>query len=313
MRIGFIFISIGSTSGGDITSGSGNLPVPHLTAEHSSRRQDRVERYLKALETWFQQHSGVLVAFSGGVDSSLVAFLARKYLGRDRVQALISASPSLKVSDLEAAKSFARTNDIALKVIVTSEIENPDYFENPRNRCYFCKHTLYDHLQDSLGENPGWSILNGTNSDDLGDYRPGLQAAKEFKVYSPLADCGIDKETVRKIAEHFSLSCWDKPASPCLASRVPYGQRVTTEKLKQIELAEDYLTAAGFTINRVRHYGKLARIEAPLADLDALRGMYTELAKKFSEIGFEQIEIDAEGFVSGKLNHVDINPLPMGN
>ena len=263
-----------------------------------------MESYLEKLEGWFQQHTGALVAFSGGVDSSLVAFLARRYLGRDRVLALISASPSLKVSDLEDARSFARNNDIPLKIIMTREIENPDYFENPKNRCYFCKHSLYDHLVDQRKETPGWSILNGTNLDDLGDYRPGLKAADEFKVHSPLADCGIDKTRVRELAELFALSCWDKPASPCLASRVPYGQQVTVEKLKQVEHAENYLSAQGFKTNRVRHYGELARIEVPLADLNTLKGMHTELANKFSEIGFETIEIDAEGFISGKLNQI---------
>lgn len=265
--------------------------------------------YLKALKLWFQQHSGALVAFSGGVDSSLVAFLARKYLGKDGMRALISASPSLKVSDLEAAENFARINDIPLEVIMTREIENPNYFENPRNRCYFCKHSLYDHLSEWLKENPGWSILNGTNADDLSDYRPGLQAAKEFKVYSPLADCGMDKETVRRLAEWFALSCWDKPASPCLASRVPYGQRVTTEKLKQIEQAEDYLAANGFKISRVRHYGRLARIEVPLEDLKPLKIMKAEIAHAFSQFGFEKIELDADGFVSGKLNYVNLDQL----
>ena len=261
-----------------------------------------MESDLKVLKAWFQQHSGALVAFSGGVDSSLVAFLARKYLGNDRVLALISASPSLKVSELEAAKTFAQSNDIPLEVIMTREIENPDYFENPKNRCYFCKYSLYDHLSDWLKERPRWSVLNGTNLDDLGDYRPGLQAAKEFKVYSPLADCGIDKTKVRRIAEYFSLTCWDKPASPCLASRVPYGRRVTIGKLKQIEQAEEYLSAHGFKINRVRHYGKLARIEVPFADLELLKSMQSKLETKFSQFGFEEVEIDAEGFVSGKLN-----------
>lgn len=275
--------------------------------------KNNVKTYLKALEMWFQQHSGALVAFSGGVDSSLVAFLARRYLGKDCMLALISASPSLKASELEAARDFARTNDIPLQVTVTREIENPNYFKNHINRCYFCKHSLYDHLSDWLEKSPGWSVLNGTNLDDLGDYRPGLQAAKEFKVYSPLADCGIDKKAVRSIAEQLSLSCWDKPASPCLASRIPYGQRVTVEKLKQIEQAEAWLLAEGFRVNRVRHYGQMAKIEVPLPDLSRLEERRDELTKTFRSFGFEKIEIDAEGFVSGKLNRVDFGLLSAGN
>lgn len=244
------------------------------------------------------------MAFSGGVDSSLVAFLARHFLGSERSCAVISASASLKLSDLEEAKTFARLHDLPLRVITTDEISNPDYFKNPSNRCYYCKHTLYDELNELRGELPDWWVLNGTNLDDHGDYRPGLVAADEFSVRSPLADCQLTKTDVRELAAHFSLQCWDKPASPCLSSRVPYGEEITVKKLRQIEDAEAILQAAGFPISRVRHYGRKAKIEVAQDDIRKLNEARKELEPAIRSLGFDEIEFDEEGFVSGKLNRV---------
>ncbi|MEO0510860.1 MAG: ATP-dependent sacrificial sulfur transferase LarE [Verrucomicrobiota bacterium] len=257
---------------------------------------------LAKLRDWFDPCPGALVAYSGGVDSSLVAFLARQLLGPEKSLAVISASPSLKLSELDKAKSLAQKHEIPLRVVVTKEMENPDYFTNPNNRCYFCKHTLYDELAGLSGEFPGWWALNGTNVDDLGDYRPGLQAASEFSVRSPLSECGINKDGVRALAAHFNLECWDKPASPCLASRVPYGERITVEKLRQIEAAEAVVETAGFPVNRVRHYGERARVEVPAEKVTRLFEMKEYIAERIVELGFASVEFDEEGFVSGKLN-----------
>ncbi len=256
------------------------------------------------LQSWFADQEGVLVAFSGGVDSSLVAYLSRMWMGKDQSLAVISASPSLKMSELDAARVFARRHDIALEVIVTREMENPNYTSNPANRCYYCKHTLYTELEAMVERFPGWVVVNGQNTDDLGDYRPGLQAAREFQVRAPLGECEIDKATVRQLAAHYALECWDKPASPCLASRVPYGEEVTVEKLKQIERAEALLLDSGFPVCRVRHYGDTARIEVPPESLGKLESSLAALQVKFLGLGFTQVEIDREGFVSGKLNRV---------
>ena len=259
---------------------------------------------LEKLRDWFRECPGALVAFSGGVDSSLLAFLSQHFLGRAQTLAVISASPSLKLSDLDEAKDFALINDLSIRVITTKEMENPSYFSNPSNRCYFCKHTLYDELADLRKDYTGWWVLNGTNRDDLGDYRPGLKAADEFEVRSPLSDCGIDKEGVRALAAHFKLQCWDKPASPCLSSRVPYGEEITVKKLRQIEDAEALVKDAGFPINRVRHYGDTARVEVA-EDLQAKLAENREaIAAGIRKLGFAQVDFDEEGFVSGKLNRV---------
>lgn len=264
---------------------------------------------LEKLRDWFRECPGALVAFSGGVDSSLLAFLSQYFLGRVQTLAVISASPSLKLSDLEEAKDFARANDLSIRVITTKEMENPNYFSNPTNRCYFCKHTLYDELADLRKDYTGWWVLNGTNRDDLGDYRPGLKAADEFEVRSPLSDCGIDKEGVRALAAYFKLQCWNKPASPCLSSRVPYGEEITVKKLRQIEDAEALVKDVGFPINRVRHYGDTARVEVA-EDLQAKLAENREvIAEGIRKLGFAQVDFDEEGFVSGKLNRVidDVN------
>jgi uncharacterized protein len=263
---------------------------------------------LKPLDDWFDACPGALIAFSGGVDSSLVAFLAQHFLGREKMLAVISASPSLKLSDLDEAKDFARKNDMPLRVISTQEMANPDYFSNPSNRCYYCKHTLYDELADLRKEFPGWWVLNGTNSDDLGDYRPGLKAADEFSVRSPLVESGIDKEGVRKLAAHFNLQCWDKPASPCLSSRVPYGERITIEKLRQIENAEAIVKEHGFPINRVRHYGDTARVEVPADGRELMETCRETITSSIKALGFAEVEFDGEGFVSGKLNRAILEP-----
>jgi uncharacterized protein len=259
---------------------------------------------LEKLRDWFRECPGALVAFSGGVDSSLLAFLSQYFLGCAQTLAVISASPSLKLSDLDEAKDFARANDLLIRVITTKEMENPSYFSNPTNRCYFCKHTLYDELEDLRKDYAGWWVLNGTNKDDLGDYRPGLKAADEFEVRSPLSDCGIDKEGVRALAAYFKLQCWDKPASPCLSSRVPYGEEITVKKLRQIEDAEALVKDAGFPINRVRHYGDTARVEVAEDLQPKLAENREVIAEGIRKLGFTQVDFDEEGFVSGKLNRV---------
>jgi len=260
---------------------------------------------LQNLEGWFNQFSSqAIIAFSGGVDSCLVTFLARKFLGKENALAVISASPSLKQSDLMIGKRFCEENDINFKIIETNEIDDPNYFTNPHNRCYFCKTYLYSDLKLISERFTGSKILNGQNYDDLADYRPGIKAAKEFQVLTPLADCKLTKNDVRSLAEYFNLSTWDKPASPCLSSRIPYGEEVTIQKLRNIEAAENILNEYGFNEVRVRNYSSIAKIEVPKDRINDLTRVKDEVVNKIIEIGFSNCEIDNEGLVTGKLNRV---------
>lgn len=261
-----------------------------------------VEKSLTRIGKWFQEIPGSVTAFSGGVDSALALFLARKFLGKERAIGCISDSPSLKRADLQDAKDFCQQHDIQLEIIHTQEIDDEAYFTNPFNRCFACKSHLYQDLSILLQKFPEYVALNGTNSDDLGDYRPGLQAASKSNVRSPLAECGLDKSAVRTLAKHLGLSNWDKPASPCLSSRIPYGQSVTREKLSRIELAESVLQRYGFKQARVRHYQEEARIEVPCEEVKKLEPHMTKICETFAAIGFAKTTVDAEGLVSGKLN-----------
>lgn len=259
---------------------------------------------LLLLENWFGQRKGSLVAFSGGIDSTLVLFLARKFQGRDNAIGVISNSESLKNKDLRLAQSFCEEFDIQLRIIKTNELADVRYNQNPIDRCFFCKDHLFHDLQELKNEYPGFEILSGTNNDDLGDYRPGIDAAKKNMVESPLVECKITKEEIREIARHFNLPNWNKPASPCLSSRIPYNQEVTLEKLKQIEAAEDILNSHGFEDVRVRHYGTFGRIEVQQSDLEKLISVKAEVISEMKALGFARMEIDEEGLVSGKMNRV---------
>lgn len=259
---------------------------------------------LDILKQWFTKRKGSIVAFSGGIDSSLVLFLARKFQGKENAIGVISNSESLKNKDFNLAQSFCEMFDIRLIVIKTNELSDLRYSENPVNRCFFCKDHLFQDLQKMQSEYPDFVILSGTNHDDLGDYRPGLDAAKKNSVESPLVDCRLTKEDVRTIAKYFDLPNWNKPASPCLSSRIPYNQVVTFEKLRQIEAAEDMLNRFGFEEVRVRHFGSFGKIEIPKTDMEKINPLKDVIFSEMKNIGFEHTEIDHEGFVSGKMNRV---------
>lgn len=259
---------------------------------------------LTALENWFGQRKGSLVAFSGGIDSTLVLFLSRKFQGKENAIGVISNSESLKNKDFNLAQSFCREFDIQLKVIKTNELADVRYSQNPINRCFFCKDHLYQDLQEMKKDYPDFEILSGTNYNDLGDYRPGIDAARKNEVCAPLVDCKVTKDEIREIARHFNLPNWNKPASPCLSSRIPYNQAVTLEKLRQIEAAEDILNNFGFEDVRVRHYGTLGKIEVQKDDLERLLSIKDMVISKIEAIGFGQVQIDEEGLVSGKMNRI---------
>jgi uncharacterized protein len=266
--------------------------------------REETKRKLGVLKDWFEGRTGSIVAFSGGIDSSLVLFLARKWQGKEGAIGVISNSESLKSKDFELAQSFSKHFDINMEVIITRELEDDRYNENPIDRCFFCKEHLYSDLQGISEKYPGFPVLNGTNSDDYTDYRPGLKAATKYEVLSPLADCKISKEEIREIARYYKLPNWDKPASPCLSSRIPYNHKITQKKLVEVEQAEDLLNTFGFNDVRVRHYGDHGKIEVRKEDLQKLLEVKEKVVDQIKEIGFEDVLIDEEGLVSGKMNRV---------
>jgi len=259
---------------------------------------------LDQLEEWFKDRKGSIVAFSGGIDSTLVLFLARKFQGKDNAIGVISNSESLKAKDFELAQNFCRDFDIKLEVIKTEELVDERYNQNPENRCYFCKEHLFHDLQQIKEKYPDFDVLSGTNQDDLGDYRPGLQAAAQYKVLAPMAQCQLTKEEIRDIARSFDLPNWDKPASPCLSSRIPYNHHITREKLQQVEAAENFLNELGFVDVRVRHYGSYGQVEVQQTEIERLFAMENQVVSQIKNLGFQDVKIDREGLVSGKLNRV---------
>jgi uncharacterized protein len=246
----------------------------------------------------------VVVAFSGGIDSTIVAKAAFLALG-DKAIAVTADSPSVPRAEVAEAKRLAEHIGIAHRIVHTVEFEDPNYLKNDGSRCYFCKSELYSRIETLLPELENPVVCSGANLDDDGDYRPGLTAAREHAVRHPLQEAGFSKAEVRVLARHWDLPTWDKPASPCLSSRLAPGVAVTTERTARIEAAELYLRSLGFRECRVRlHHDELARIEVPLdgVALLAAPGQREALVARFRELGFRFITLDLEGFRSGNLN-----------
>ena len=262
---------------------------------------------LDSLLATLQGYGRVAVAFSAGVDSTVVARAAREACG-DQAVAVTAVSASLASGERELAESLAQQIGIRHLVIETDEFDNPDYLKNPTNRCYFCKTELYSQLGRKLAELEVDCIANGANLDDQGDHRPGMVAASEHNVRSPLLEVGINKQDVRHLAKYWDLPVWDKPAMPCLSSRIAYGVEVTTERVKRVDLAEHYLREEfGLVEFRVRHMAdELARIEVSLDLLPKILEPDNRQAitTKLQHLGFAFVTIDLQGFRSGSLNSV---------
>ena len=264
---------------------------------------DKQNEKLQGIRNFIKNLNSVCVAYSGGVDSTLVASLAFEQLGRKSI-AITGVSPALAKTLLNEAKSQAKWIGIQHLEIETSELDQSSYSENPKNRCFACKKELHKHTT-FLSKKLNYEIVcDGVNFDDLNDYRPGIQAAKEARVLSPLALFKFTKKDIRDISRALGFPWWDKPAQPCLSSRFPYGHHITNERLNMVEKAEEYIKKGGISEVRVRCYGSTAIIEIPQDELKIFYEEYdfNKLINYFSNLGFNRTSLDLEGLISGKLN-----------
>jgi uncharacterized protein len=258
---------------------------------------DALVRELRGLQS-------IVVAFSGGIDSALILKAAVLAVGPERVLAVTGRSPSVPSAELTDVTRLAAEIGAAHEFLDTREFDNPRYLANPTNRCYFCKTELYSNLVAWARARRFAAVVSGVNADDLGDFRPGLKAADEHGIHAPLAACEITKAELREMAAALGLSIHDKPASPCLSSRVQYGEPITPEKLRRIDEAETFLRELGFRECRVRHHENLARIEVPVAELErfADAGLRGRIDARLREIGYQYVTLDLRGFRTGSMN-----------
>lgn len=271
-------------------------------SNNSSIPPSQKEERLRSL---FRDLDSVIVAYSGGVDSSYVAYIANLVLG-ERAVCITGESASLPAYQRDEIDKVVKTFGFHHERIQTEELEHPEYRANDGNRCYFCKDELYGKLE-KIAHNRGiTTIVDGSTTDDLGDYRPGRKAASEHSVRSPLIEVGMSKADVRELSRRVSLPTWNKPASPCLSSRIAYGTTVTIERLKSVDRGEEILREFGFREFRVRHHDTLVRLEISQEELDQVlsKEMFEKLASRFRELGFKYVTLDLQGFRSGSMNEV---------
>jgi uncharacterized protein len=267
--------------------------------------ETEAEAKLRSLEARLGQLGSVMIAYSGGVDSAFLAATAHRVLGA-RMLAVLADSPSLARRDLDQACAFARSIGMPLRVVATEELDRPEYARNDANRCFHCKNELFN-VMGALGAELGFErIAYGMNLDDMRDYRPGQRAAQDHEVLAPLAEAGLTKQDVRLLAKAAGYPVWDRPAAPCLSSRVEYGRPVTREVLAQVEQAEDSLRQLGFRELRVRHHGELARVEIARNELPRALSMemLDAITAALKGAGFQYVTLDCAGFRSGSLNAI---------
>jgi pyridinium-3,5-biscarboxylic acid mononucleotide sulfurtransferase len=284
--------------GGIIQTMAANAHTTEPGAENADSK-------LKSLESRLRDLDSVMVAYSGGVDSAFLAATAHRVLG-DRMLAVLADSPSLARRDMEEARAFAEALHMPLRVIQTEELDKPEYQRNDANRCFHCKTELFDGMEALAAELGFAYIAYGMNADDRRDYRPGQRAAEDHAVLAPLAEAGLTKQEIRAFAKAAGYTLWDRPAAPCLSSRVEYGRTVTREVLEQVERGEEGMRQLGFREFRVRHHGELARVEIARAELPRAltMEMLDAITAALRKSGFQYVTLDCAGFRSGSLNAV---------
>ena len=263
------------------------------------------QQKMDSLKSILADMGSVIVAYSGGVDSAFLAAAANDALG-GKALAVTAKSPSLAPAELREAVELAARLGINHRIVETHEVEREDYAANNPNRCFFCKDELYTYLSAYAREEGYEHIANGTNTDDLGDFRPGLNAAKQYGVRSPMVEAALSKADIRELSKDMDLPTWDKPAQACLSSRIPYGSMVTVEALTRIAQAEEFLHGLGIRQLRVRHHDTIARIEVEPQDFLTLtdEAVREQVVAKFREIGYSYVTLDLQGFRSGSMNEV---------
>jgi uncharacterized protein len=279
--------------------------VPLRPFNLESSGEGAMEAKMRALETRLAGLDGLMVAYSGGVDSAFLAATAHRVLG-DRMLAVLADSPSLARRDLEDAQVFAQAQGIPLRIVLTEELEKPEYQRNHSDRCFHCKTELFDSMQALRGELSFPHLAFGMNVDDQKDFRPGERAAQDHGVLAPLAEAGLTKAEIRSLAKNAGYALWDRPAAPCLSSRVEYGRTVTREVLSQVEQAEESLRQLGFRELRVRHHGDLARVEIARAELSRALTieMLDAITAALKKAGYQYVTLDTAGFRSGAMNEI---------